>query len=66
LHPERNRGLTGFILGCIIKLRDESAKKVYFIFLSLSFCGLTLALAQEENLTELARKERERRESLEG
>ncbi|MGB9906142.1 MAG: hypothetical protein ACPLRR_02000, partial [Candidatus Saccharicenans sp.] len=30
------------------------------------FCGLTLLLAQEENLAELAKKERERRESLKG
>ncbi|MDI6698205.1 MAG: hypothetical protein QME85_04635 [Candidatus Saccharicenans sp.] len=41
-------------------------KKVISIFLFFSFCGLTLALAQEENLAELARKERERRESLKG
>ncbi len=41
-------------------------KKLISIALSLSFCGLTLVLAQEENLTELARKERERRESLKG
>lgn len=41
-------------------------KKAISIFLSFSFCGLTLALAQEENLAELARKERERRESLKG
>ncbi|MCR4409657.1 MAG: hypothetical protein QHH43_06370 [Candidatus Saccharicenans sp.] len=39
-------------------------KKIISIFLSISFCGLTMALAQEENLAELARKERERRESL--
>lgn len=39
-------------------------KRIFSIFLSFSFCGLTLALAQEENLAELARKERERRESL--
>ncbi len=41
-------------------------KKVLSIFLSLSFAGLTPLLAQEENLAELARKERERRESLKG
>lgn len=41
-------------------------KKVLSIFLSLSFSGLTPLLSQEENLAELARKERERRESLKG
>lgn len=41
-------------------------KKIICIFLSFSFCGLTLVLAQEENLAELARKERERRENLKG
>lgn len=41
-------------------------KKIISIVLSFSFCGLTLALAQEENLAELARKERERRENLKG
>lgn len=41
-------------------------KKIVSLFLSFSFCGLSLALAQEENLAELARKERERRESLKG
>lgn len=41
-------------------------KKVLSIFLSLSFAGLTPLLPQEENLAELARKERERRESLKG
>lgn len=39
-------------------------KKVIAIFLSFSFCGLTLVMAQEESLAELARKERKRRESL--
>jgi hypothetical protein len=41
-------------------------KKIISIFISFSFCGLTLVLAQEENLVELAKKERERRESLKG
>ncbi|MCX8160611.1 MAG: hypothetical protein N3G18_06750 [Candidatus Saccharicenans sp.] len=41
-------------------------RKFISIFLSFSFCGLTLALAQEENLAELAKKERERREGLKG
>ncbi|MCR4396876.1 MAG: hypothetical protein NUW07_09125 [Candidatus Saccharicenans sp.] len=41
-------------------------KKVISVFLCFGFCGLTLLLAQEENLAELAKKERERRESLKG
>ncbi|MGQ9800130.1 MAG: hypothetical protein ACUVRL_00460 [Candidatus Saccharicenans sp.] len=41
-------------------------KKIISVFLCFGFCGLTLLLAQEENLAELARKERERRESLKG
>ncbi|MGB9893004.1 MAG: hypothetical protein ACPLRA_01220 [Candidatus Saccharicenans sp.] len=39
-------------------------KKIISIFLSFSFCGLTLVLAQEENLVQLAKKEKDRRESL--
>ena len=41
-------------------------RKITSVFLCFGFCGLTLLLAQEENLAELARKERERRESLKG
>jgi len=41
-------------------------KKIISIFLSFSFCSLTLVLAQEQNLVELAKKEKERRESLKG
>lgn len=39
-------------------------RKLLSMFIAFSFCGLTLVLAQEESLVELAKKERERRESL--
>lgn len=41
-------------------------RKIIIAFLCLNFCALVPLLAQEENLVELARKERERRESLKG
>jgi hypothetical protein len=41
-------------------------KKLLAIFLSLTFCGLSLLLAQDQELVELAKKEKERRESLKG
>jgi hypothetical protein len=41
-------------------------KKLLAIFLSLSFCGLTLLLANDQDLVELAKKEKARRESLKG
>lgn len=41
-------------------------RKIISVFLCLNFWALVPLLAQEENLVELARKERERRESLKG
>ncbi len=39
-------------------------RKTLSLLIVFIFCGLTLVLAQEESLVELAKKERERRESL--
>jgi len=41
-------------------------RKLLTIFLSLTFFGLTMLLAQDQELVELAKKEKARRESLKG
>jgi len=44
----------------------KMTRKILVILLSLSFFGAAFLLAQEQSLVELAKKEKERRESLKG